>query len=94
MSDYIKREWAIKIIAEQDMFETQMEFPYASDDFDDYLEEARKLLSGIPSADVVEVVRCKDCWKRPFDNCWFNEYVGLKPDDDFYCADGERRSDE
>ena len=39
-----------------------------------------------------ELVRCKDCWKREFDNCPFNEFSEFyKPDDDFFCADGERR---
>ena len=40
----------------------------------------------------LELVRCKDCWKREFDNCPFNEFSEFyKPDDDFFCADGERR---
>ena len=39
-----------------------------------------------------ELVRCKDCWKREFDNCPFNEFSEFyKPDDDFFCAEGERR---
>ena len=39
-----------------------------------------------------ELVRCKDCWKREFDNCPFNEFSEFyKPDDDFFCADGERK---
>lgn len=37
------------------------------------------------------IVRCNDCWKRPFDNCPFNEYADYQPEDDFFCADGERR---
>ena len=37
------------------------------------------------------VVRCKDCWKREFDNCPFNEYLGFQPDDGWYCADGEQK---
>lgn len=41
-----------------------------------------------------EIVRCKDCWKREFDNCPFNEFCGFKPDDDWFCADGERRNDD
>ena len=40
---------------------------------------------------VQELVRCKYCWKREFDNCPFNEHLGYKPEDDFFCADGERR---
>ena len=40
------------------------------------------------------VVRCKDCWKREFDNCPFNEFCGFKPDDDWFCADGVKRDNE
>ena len=38
-----------------------------------------------------ELVRCKDCWKRKFDNCPFYEYSMVVQEDDFFCADGERR---
>lgn len=40
--------------------------------------------------DTVEVVRCKDCWKREFDNCPFYEYSMVVQEDDFFCADGEK----
>ena len=40
-----------------------------------------------------EIVRCKDCWKRNFDNCPFAEWADVFPPDDFYCADGERRNE-
>jgi hypothetical protein len=39
-----------------------------------------------------ELIRCKDCAWREYDNCPFNEFSEFyKPDDDFFCADGERR---
>jgi len=37
-----------------------------------------------------EIVRCKDCWKRKFDNCPFYEYSMVVQEDDFFCADGEK----
>lgn len=37
-----------------------------------------------------DLVRCKDCWKRPYDNCPFNEHLYYQPEDDFFCGDGER----
>jgi len=37
------------------------------------------------------LVRCRDCWKRDFDNCPLNEFSLFHPDDDWFCADGERR---
>ena len=39
----------------------------------------------------LELIRCKDCWKREFDNCPFNEYSMVVPEDNFSCLDGERR---
>lgn len=60
-------------------------------------EELRKAISydrnqyekGYKDRDA-EIVRCKDCWKREFDNCPFYEYSMLVQDDDFFCSDGER----
>ena len=43
-----------------------------------------------PKVDAVQLIRCKDCWKREFDNCPFNEYLGFQPDGGWFCADGER----
>lgn len=40
-----------------------------------------------------QIVRCRNCWKRDYDNCPFSEYLGFTPDDDWYCADGEVRKD-
>jgi hypothetical protein len=40
------------------------------------------------------IVRCRDCWKRKFDNCPFYEYSMVVQEDDFFCADGERKSAE
>ena len=84
MNDYIKREDAIDTFESASILQRELGF-----DFD-----FRTLADSIPSADVVEVVKCKDCWKKPFDNCWFHEYVGYQPDDNFYCADGERKDNE
>ena len=42
----------------------------------------------------VEVVRCKDCVYNETGSCSFSEYVdpvSYKPD--WFCADGERRTD-
>ena len=41
----------------------------------------------IPAADVVEVVRCKDCKHR------FNYDICAYRGDDWFCGYGERRSD-
>ncbi len=41
-------------------------------------------LKNLPTADVVEVVRCKDCTRQMI--CFHS--------DDYFCADGERREDD
>ena len=55
------------------------------------------LITKQPTADVVEVVRCKDCKFRGTDDClnsYYSEYEGayVDPmDDDDFCSYGERR---
>lgn len=44
-------------------------------------------------ADVVPVVRCKDCAKRGTINCDL-DYCGYRQADDWYCADGESLEDD
>ena len=57
--------------------------------------EIRNIVNDVPTADVVEVVRCGECRKLhhefkktycPLVNTW-----GINPQ--WYCADGERRED-
>lgn len=50
-------------------------------------------MSKIPTADVVEVVRCKDCknYKGEEYNCWVMR-TKMKSSD--FCSYGERKSDE
>lgn len=49
-------------------------------------------VNSIPTVDAVQVVRCKDCAKRGTINCNL-DYCGYRQSDDWYCADGERRSE-
>lgn len=46
-------------------------------------------LNLIKSADVVEVVRCRDCKK--LDSCRTSTVWAVPPGDDWFCADGKRR---
>ena len=86
MTDYIKREDAIKAVANNYWHGTECEC-YAF---------AHKALDGIQSADVAPVVRCKDCkWKADTIGdswCDFHEFTILSDDD--YCSYGERKDDE
>lgn len=67
---------------------------YSSNSINDiHLDDALNL---IPTADVVEVVRCKDCeyWQDnnggyPHDECRWGK--NETPDADDYCSYGERR---
>ena len=85
MSDYIKRDDAIKAVANNYWHGTDCEC-YAF---------AHKALDGIQSADVVQVIRCKDCkyydtpknFKKPY--CMRGAYVKVNADD--YCSKGERK---
>ena len=49
-----------------------------------------------PAADVVEVVRCKDCKHENVhhaisDKCTWCDYWGIDPDFDDFCSYGERK---
>lgn len=64
------------------------------------IEDDRSIKSlptcSIPTADVVNVVRCKDCKHRAMDEfgmVYCENIVGGWVSDDFYCADGERRTE-
>ena len=96
--DYIKREDAIERLSyHADFYQNDREF---GGEEMLYKDSALNEISELPSADVVEVVRCKDCkyWKdsdgvyrRGFDaesKCPLNlkeVYEGT-----FYCGFGER----
>lgn len=82
MSDYIKREDAIRQIVKTSA-QNELDIPA--------IGTVLYILSKMASADVVEVVRCKDCK-------WFNN-IGCaikiiddsdKPKDNDYCSFGER----
>ena len=81
MSDYISRQAVID--------ELTKELYYNADDY----RTAVRVVGKIPTANVVEVVRCKDCRKREKINgitvcpiAWIKAEVS----DDDYCSLGER----
>ena len=60
------------------------------------LRDVRRAIAQAKNADVVEVIRCKDCVHRdPEDkkcDCSFQAKGGIFPmDDDDFCSYGERR---
>lgn len=94
MAEYIEREEALNLIS--DIF-------FATDPNGEEqcgVIKCSKAIRNAPAADVVEVVRCSEC-KHHHDpmrcSLWYgtlddNEYF-LEHGKDFYCAFGERRSE-
>lgn len=86
MSDYIKREDAIQAIVGH-LVPKQYDGNLVNAGF----EVAHEIVDALPSADVVEVVRCKDCkwWDSEEHNCVIRDSYGwdYKPTD--YCSYGE-----
>ena len=86
MSDYISRRAAIDA-ASHGCGELRGTFGRCEDE-----------INKVPAADVVEVVRCKDCknsyiWS-PYPNELLCEWwEGLTVDPEGYCSNGERRTD-
>lgn len=62
----------------------------------DYLECIVKFQYGVEVGYREELVRCKDCIKRKTNSClmyWNGIFDDETWDDNWYCADGERKSD-
>ena len=53
-----------------------------------------EILTAMPTADVVEVVRCKDCKHRYLDGDIWQCPFGLMGGKDFYCGYAERKINE
>lgn len=89
MSRYIDADDAIRIWEEKDYIRLSKQE-----------RQAKKMLDELPSADVVEVVRCKDCKYAEIHKehnvifCEINELSGVWIKSDDYCSYGERKDDE
>lgn len=83
MSDYIKRTDALDIVADNNVTGEIT------------LNRYDKIIDGIykiPSADVVQVIRCKDCKHSRNDELWHMRWCkGVTVKDEHFCADGERK---
>lgn len=89
MARYIDAD---KLYAEmEDLYEHHVEMRNFS--ADGAVADCLDILAKQPSADVVEVVRCKDC--DIIHNKWMGcpRLNGLIPPPMFYCALGKRRTD-
>lgn len=105
MSDLINRQEAIDVLKERLQANGYSNVALVSE-----LNRSIGYLMNLPSVDAVEVVRCKDCewWDRIDDGlygychaCKHGFYsanweisIYRRYKEDFFCADGERRTDE
>lgn len=82
MPEYIEREAVCYQLAKQATIDGQ---PRA-------IKRAAKIVAGFPAADVVEVVRCKDCInhrKSGLCDGW-SRYGTITTPDDAYCSYGRK----
>ena len=89
---YIDREKALEICENHYKHCLEMH-DYCGDTTADNIKED---IEKLPTADVVEVVRCKDCdfyiKSKQFRKDWCNKHaMNVKPTD--FCSYGERRTD-
>ena len=95
MARYIDADWLVQKI---DGWRKRLAETYGEDDeYVCFLDEVLMRIDDAPTADVVEVVRCKDC-KHGRSYKHTKEYVAcevdcepIDRDSDFFCADGKRR---
>ena len=91
MADYIDRQAVVDVICDmhiggKDGVVNALPHTYGAD-----LREIIEQIDSLPSADVVEVVRCKDCkWHRGQWQCLNTETYGFRLDD--YCSLAEMRA--
>lgn len=82
LGEYIERSALIKKL-----------FPYGMPDNGNYginAKAVRVAVERAPAADVVEVVRCKDC--KWYSWCSYHDKMRWKPN--AFCSQGERRDNE
>ena len=82
MAEYIERE---KVIDELEHLHEDAKLSYLG---------VYDCIESVPTADVVEVVRCKDCTycSEHYNICHYGVGRDVKPD--HYCGYGERRCEE
>ena len=57
----------------------------------EYLECIVKLQYGVEVGDRKELIRCKECkFNGSWQKCPYSAWTGEDPNDDWYCAQGER----
>ena len=91
---YIKLEDALQVCSEAEEWYTETNEQQCAVVSDDIYQQ----IANLPTADVVEVVRCKNCIYWDNASNWTPEcrlLCGLSsPNEDDFCSYGERRTDD
>ena len=91
MAEYIKRSAVFEQFdnADADVCETD---DFGGVDYGFGMKNIKELINAISAADVVEVVRCKDCkYNLGTKKCLNPDSFFAVPKDDDFCSYGERR---
>lgn len=94
--DLIYKQTAIDTVRKLYILEPRVNNDYA---YDMAIDQADDALRELPSADAVEVVRCKDCihaehWYGDKSRCFLWHEDGIDVFDDGFCNYAERKQDE
>lgn len=96
MAEYIERKKLEEAFdnADPDVCESDLD---GHSDWGFGRENVRDVIRGVPTADVAPVARCRDC-KYSYEDisgltCAYGPPVGCIVQDNFYCANGERKED-
>lgn len=88
MAEYIERTAVFEQFdnADADVCETD---DFGGVDYGFGMKNIKELINAIPAADVVEVVRCKDCYQSVvIGNVLYCTYWGNNTDENGYCHEG------
>lgn len=91
MPEYIEREILFEEIRKEFRPYWQIPCDYEDRVTQKMVTKMRGLIDKLPSADVVEVVRCRDCIKHYKDG--FCDVFDVRTKAKDYCSYGERRSE-
>ena len=92
MPRYIDADW---IVQKLEGWQDQLAETYGeNDEYVQCLGEVLIKIENAPTADVAEVVRCKDCIHYNAGFECLKEGYGIECPPDYYCADGKRKETE
>lgn len=93
MNDYTIKEMALKAIksCRDEQYYDDVSEAILSVLWNAAIEKAYQAVSNLSAADIVSVVRCKDCKHYDCNACAHIDHEYENHELDYFCADGERR---